>query len=117
MPPIFFEEDLKLLANSLIVLPAFSKRGSPYMSEKLLAVSAQADLSVPSNIFGQSPLLLPASDNLTARLAAFLLGALACPSVPYDDTGSKIIGGTDLLHLEESSPCPLNLMMSKVLTG
>ena len=63
--------------------------------------------SLPSNLLGGSSLLLPLSDHLTACLVELFLGALACFSVPCDNRGSKMFGGTALLHLGELTPCLL----------
>ena len=38
---------------------------------------------------------------------SFFLGALACPSVLYNERGSKVIGGTAFLRIREYSPCLL----------
>ena len=54
---------------------------------------------------------------LTAHLEVLFWGDLACPSVPRDDRGSKISGGTASLHPGGSAPCLLCFIMDKVSTG
>ena len=67
---------------------------------QLFTFSARARLTFPfRSPWWVSTLVNRLSDHLTARLTAFFLGSLAYPSVPCDDRGSEIFGGTASLCL------------------
>ena len=78
---------------------------------------ARSGYSVPSDIFGGIRSCRRVFNSLTARLAAFFLSYLACPSVPCEERSSKYFSGTTLLHPVESYPCLICLIMEEVLTG
>ena len=65
-------------------------------------------LSIPSDFLGGIRSCLRVFGRLTARLEAFFFGDLACPSVPFDDRGPEIFGGTDSLRPEKFPFCLLS---------
>ena len=74
------------------------------MSENLLTVSARDGFICHfQSPHGVSALVAILSDHLNARLTEFFWGDLACTSVPCDDRGSEIFGGTALLRPGESA--------------
>ena len=114
---MFSRGDYEVFGKNLIVVLMLSKRGFRRCLLTCLRSPRKLALSVPSDLLGGSPLLLLAPDHLTARLAVLFLEALDCPSVPCDDRGSELVGGTNSLFPGESTPVLLCLMMVKLLMG